>query len=127
MPKPATKCETCGNGFEQRKGGRPARFCSDPCRNRAHRKQTKPAPRVAKPAQQRTLTGQMAQLDYLQMLRDSLITALQDCPPDKVGGIARELRATLKEIDALTPEKEEEPRAPTRGGRILRAFNPAAI
>lgn len=37
-PSPATapKCENCGNGFEPRKGGKPQRFCSEPCRMAFH-------------------------------------------------------------------------------------------
>ena len=35
-PATAPKCENCGKGFEPRKGGKPQRFCSEPCRMAFH-------------------------------------------------------------------------------------------
>ena len=129
MPKPATKCEFCDTGFEQRKGGRPARFCSEACRNRAHRKQKAPAPPSPKPSESPAPTPApqktKGQLDYLIQIRDRLLVAIDEAPVDKTHQLAKELRFTLKEIDALTPRVKSD--ATSRKERPRRSFDLAAI
>lgn len=47
----------------------------------------------------------MARLDDLTALRERLLREMDACPADKFAGISKEYRATLAEIDELTPKE----------------------
>lgn len=47
----------------------------------------------------------MERLDALSTLRDDITGWLQDCPLDRKAALVAQYRATLAEIDELTPEQ----------------------
>ncbi len=49
----------------------------------------------------------MSRLADLEALRDNLLGWLDECPPDRKAALVGQYRATLAEIDELTPKKAE--------------------
>ena len=119
------ECEQCGRGFRPSGHGRPQRYCSKRCRNRADylrrksgvpspaRKKAKPAPgKDPQPAGgpapltgrefDRMMDGKLE--DVLRHNRDRLQAALDDpgTPANALPAISRQLIAVCRELDSMS-------------------------
>ena len=112
------KCELCGKEFQPSGHGRPQKYCSKSCRqkadyrrkknNPARTRKSKPAKAKRKPEQEldrrnfeRMMDGSM--LDILRDNRDLLLKAMADptTPANALPAISRQLIDVCERIEAL--------------------------
>lgn len=113
------KCELCGKEFQPSGHGRPQRYCSKSCRQKAayRRKKNRPPQTAAKKTETRTkrepesdldqrsfermMDGSM--LDMLRANRDRLQKAMDDTstPANALPAISRQLIAVCDRIESL--------------------------
>lgn len=113
------KCELCGKEFQPSGHGRPQRYCSKSCRQKAayRRKNNRPSQMVAKKTKTRTkrepesdldqrsfermMDGSM--LDMLRANRDRLQKAMDDTstPANALPAISRQLIDVCERIESL--------------------------
>lgn len=113
------KCELCGKEFQPSGHGRPQRYCSKSCRQKAayRRKNNRPSQMVAKKTETRTkrepesdldqrsfermMDGSM--LDMLRANRDRLQKAMDDTstPANALPAISRQLIDVCERIESL--------------------------
>lgn len=113
------KCELCGKEFQPSGHGRPQRYCSKSCRQKAdyRRKKNRPPQTAAKKTKTRTkrepepdldqrsfermMDGSM--LDMLRANRDRLLKAMDDSmtPANALPAISRQLIAVCDRIKSL--------------------------
>lgn len=113
------KCELCGKEFQPSGHGRPQRYCSKSCRQKAdyRRKKNRPPQAAAKKAESKTkrepesdldqrsfermMDGSM--LDMLRANRDRLQKAMDDVstPANALPAISRQLIAVCDRIESL--------------------------
>lgn len=108
------KCELCGKEFQPSGHGRPQKYCSKSCRQKAdyRRKNSKPPVKAVetkqKPEQdldqrsfERMMDGSM--LDILRDNRDLLLKAMADptTPANALPAISRQLIAVCDRIESL--------------------------
>lgn len=113
------KCELCGKEFQPSGHGRPQRYCSKSCRQKAdyRRKKNRPPQTAAKKTKTRTkrepepdldqrsfermMDGSM--LDMLRANRDRLLKAMDDSmtPANALPAISRQLIAVCDRIESL--------------------------
>lgn len=113
------KCELCGKEFQPSGHGRPQRYCSKSCRQKAdyRRKKNRPPQTAAKKTKTRTkrepepdldqrsfermMDGSM--LDMLRANRDRLLKAMDDSmtPVNALPAISRQLIAVCDRIESL--------------------------
>lgn len=119
------KCIICGSEFRPRGGGKPQKYCSEKCRNKAKVRARKakadgtrpPAAETAKPAPKPKQAKERPDLsrdefrrmmdesleDVLRRNRDRLSQALDDpdTPANALAAISRQLIAVVERLDRL--------------------------